>query len=224
MTRRFIVGLLLLLISVGSVFSEEEAGQNRVTIARLKYSGGGDWYYGPTQLPNLIDFIRENSNIPAYYNGKYVELTDDDLFNYPILYMTGHGRIKLSDKEIERLREYLENGGFLLANDDYGLDKSFREMVKRLFPNKELVELPFSHEIYHCFYDFPNGLPKIHEHDGNPPQGFGVFCGGRLVIFYDHESDIGDGWEDPNVYNDPEEKREAALKMGLNIVFYALTH
>ncbi len=138
--------------------------------------------------------------------------------------MTGHGNVRFTEKERERLRTYLTGGGFLHADDNYGMDASFRREIEKIFPDKELVELPFDHEIFHCFYDFPHGLPKIHEHDGKPAQGFGIFHEGRLIIFYTYECDLGDGWEDPDVHKDPPEKREAALKMGTNIIIYAMTH
>jgi len=147
---------------------------------------------------------------------------DKELFNYPFLFMTGHGNVRFTDEEIDRLRNYLTHGGFLFANDSYGLDKFFREEMKKVFPDKELVELPANHGIYHCYYDFPNGLPKIHKHEGKPAQGFGIFYENRLVVFYVYESDITDGWEDPEVHQDPPEKRELALKMGVNIVTWVL--
>ena len=193
------------------------------TIAQLKYGGGGDWYANPSALPNLIEFARDNAGIPAIYTGKYVEPTDDDFFNYPYLHMTGHGNVKFTDKEIERLRTYLTNGGFLHADDNYGMDASFRREMKRVFPDKELIELPFDHEIYHSFFNFPAGLPKIHEHDGKPPQGFGIFHDGRLVVYYTYETDLGDGWEDSSVHGNPEDVRLKALRMGTNIIVYAMT-
>lgn len=193
------------------------------TIAQLKYGGGGDWYANPSALPNLIEFARDNAGIPAFYTGKYVEPTDDDFFNYPYLHMTGHGNVKFTDKEIERLRTYLTNGGFLHADDNYGMDESFRRMMKQVFPDNEFVELPFDHEIYHSFFDFPAGLPKIHEHDGEPAQGFGIFHDGRLVVYYTYETDLGDGWEDPSVHENPEDVRLKALRMGTNIIVYAMT-
>ena len=194
------------------------------TIARLKYSGGGDWYNGPTEIPNLLAFIREQTSIQTGDEEAHVEIMDEDLFAYPILYLTGHGNIRFTEAEVRRLRIYLENGGFLLANDDYGLDRPFRREVARLFPDKELVELPPSFEIFHEPFNFPNGLPKIHEHDGGRPEALGLFHEGRLVIFYNFNSDIGDGWDDPEVHGDPPEKRSAALRMGTNVVVWALSH
>lgn len=218
--------LSLILQDTGAQLPQEQFTPKKsnlgFTIARLKYSGGGDWYWGPSALPNLLKFIAENTNIKVNNEEVKVSLLDENLYNYPFLWLTGHGNIKFNDEEVERLRTYLTAGGFLLANDSYGLDAAFRREIKKVFPDQELVELPFSHGIYHCYYDFPNGLPKIHKHDGKPPQGFGIFHNNRLVVFYVYESDIGDGWEDPNVHNDPPEKREAALKMGTNIVMWVL--
>ncbi len=193
------------------------------TIARLKYGGGGDWYCDPSSLPNLLKAINERTTIRAAPKEVVVELTDPNLFKYPYLYMTGHGEVRFTEEETKILRQYLTNGGFLHADDCYGMDSSFRREMRRVFPNVPLIELPFDHAIYHSFYDFPDGLPKIHEHDNKPPQGFGIFYENRLVVFYSYETDLGDGWEDPAVHNDPPEKRESALKMGINIVVYALT-
>jgi len=205
---------------------QESVNQNpsAFTIARLKYAGGGDWYWGSSAIPNMLNFLKENTNIPVKDEEVRVSLMDEELFSYPFLYLTGHGNIRFTDRELERLRDYLTHGGFLFANDSYGLKDAFFREIKRLFPDKEPVELPFSHGIYNCFYRFPNGLPKIHKHDEKPPQGFGIFHQGRLVIFFVYESDIGDGWEDPQVHNDPPEKREAALKMGVNIITWPLSN
>ena len=194
------------------------------TVARLKYPGGGDWYWGSSALPNLLSYIEKNTNIPVNSDEVRVEVRDDRLFEYPFLYATGHGNVHFSDEDIERLRRYLLGGGFLFFNDSYGMDQSIRREVQRLFPDRALVELPFSHPIYHCYYDFPNGLPKIHEHDNKPAQGFAILDGERVILFYAYEADIGDGWEDPQVHNDPPPKRDAALRMGTNLAFYALTH
>ncbi len=193
------------------------------TIARLKYGGGGDWYCDPSSLPNLLKAINERTNIRAAPKEAVVELTNPDIFKYPYLYMTGHGNVKFSDEEVKILRNYLINGGFLHADDCYGMDSSFRKEIARVFPDSPLIPLPFDHPIYHSFYDFPEGLPKIHEHDNKPAQGFGIFYNNRLVLFYSYETDLGDGWEDPDVHNDPPEKREQALRMGINIVVYVLT-
>lgn len=202
---------------------QQSPPQNLFTIARLKYGGGGDWYWGPSSLPNLLAYIRQHANIPTATDEARVAIMDDNFFSFPFLYMTGHGNIRFTDEEVRRLRTFLTKGGFLLANDSYGLDKAFRREMKKVFPEEELVELPFSHPVFHVPFELPGGVPKIHQHDGKPPRGFGIFYKGRLVVFYDYEADIGDGWEDPAVYNDPSEKHEAALKMGANVVFYALT-
>ena len=194
------------------------------TMARLKFDGGGDWYNGPTEIPNLLAFIRSRTTIHTAEREARVEIMDEDLFAYPVLYLTGHGNIRFTEDEVVRLRTYLEHGGFLFANDDYGLDKAFRREITRTFPDKELVELPPSFGIFQHPFPFPDGLPKIHEHDGKRPQAFGIFHEGRLVVFYNYESDLGDGWNDAAVHNDPPEKRDAALKMGTNVVIWALTH
>ncbi|HEC78552.1 MAG TPA: DUF4159 domain-containing protein [candidate division WOR-3 bacterium] len=199
-------------------------GQYDFTIARVKYSGGGDWYSDPSSLPNLLREIRERTSIRTPLKEDIVEISDPDLFKYPYLYLTGHGNIHFSDKELKILRSYFAAGGFLHADDNYGMDSSFRREIKKVFPDSPLVELPLDHPIYHSFYDFPDGLPKIHEHDGKPAQGFGIFYEGRLVVFYTYQCDLGDGWENPEVHNDPPEKREAAFRMGINIVVYSLTH
>ncbi len=195
-----------------------------VTIARLRYDGGGNWYWGRSAVPNMHKFLMENTSIPVNDIEINVRATDADLFKYPFLFLTGHGNISFSDNEATALRIYLENGGFLFANDSYGLARAFRREMKKIFPDRELMELPFTHPIYHSRYDFPNGLPKIHKHDEKPPQGFGIIIDERVCVFFAYESDIGDGWEDPEVYNDPSEKRLAALRMGANLVTYALIH
>ena len=214
--------IFLVVILISSVIADENGG--KFTIARLKYGGGGDWYSDPSSLPNLLKFINENTKMDVYLNESRVSITDNDFLSYPYLYMTGHGNVKFSDVEVEQLRKYFTAGGFLHIDDNYGLDKSLRREVKKIFPNHALVELPNDHEIYHCFYKFPKGLPKIHEHDNKPSQGFGIFLEGRLVLFYTYECDLGDGWESSNIHNDPEQKRLEALRMGTNIIIYALTH
>jgi Domain of unknown function (DUF4159) len=200
----------------------DPAEEYSVRIARVKYGGGGDWYSDPSSLPNWLSEFEKRTGIQTYPEEKVVSLTDENLRAYPFLYMTGHGTIRLTPEEVEALRAHLEAGGFLYADDNYGMDVSFRKMVSELFPEEPLEELPNSHPIYHVFYDLP-GLPKIHEHNGKPPQGLGVTLNGRLVLFYSYESDIGDGLEDPRVHNDPEEKRELAMKMAVNILMYAIT-
>jgi len=194
-------------------------------IARVKYGGGGDWYGNKTSLRNLLRALKERTNVKVASEEEVtVSIMDEEFFNYPFLWISGHGNVRFTKKEAERLRKHLMTGGFLFADDDYGMDKSFREQMKLVFPDKELVELPLSSEIYHCFYDFPNGPPKIHEHDALPPQGNAIVHEGRVVVFYTHEADIGDGLEDPDIHGDPPEKREEAMKMAVNVVVYSLTH
>jgi hypothetical protein len=194
-------------------------------IARLKYNGGGDWYGNKTSLQNLLRALRERTSVKvASDKEETVEIMDNEFFNFPFLWMSGHGNVRFTGREAERLREHLTTGGFLFADDDYGMDKSFREQMKQVFPDKQLVELPFSHPIYHSFYELPNGPPKIHEHDGLPPRGYAIVYEGRVVVFYTHEADIGDGLEDPEIHGDPPAKREEAMKMAINVVLYSLTH
>jgi hypothetical protein len=195
------------------------------SIARLKYGGGGDWYSNPSSLPNLLKALKERTSVAVDVDRESrVEIMAEELFDYPMLYMNGHGTVKFTNAEVKRLRRYLTSGGFLWADDNYGMDKSFRQEIGRVFPESPMVELPFSHDIYHMFYDFPKGLPKIHEHDGGPPGGFGIYYEGRLVVFYTFDTDIGDGLEDPDVHGDPPDKREAAMRTAVNIVLYAMTH
>jgi len=197
---------------------------SKFVIARVKYEGGGDWYNDPSSELNMLRFLKQQTDIDVdVRTEQYVEVGSEKLFSYPFVFMTGHGSISLTDREAQNLRAYLENGGFLYVDDDYGFDKAFRREMKKVFPEKELVELPFSHGIYHVHYDFPNGLPKIHEHDKKPPQGYGIFHEGRLVLFYTYESNLADGWADPDVHKNPEEVRQKALRMGLNIIVWALT-
>jgi len=195
---------------------------SRAHVARVKYGGGGDWYGDPSSLANLQREFEARTGIPAARNEIVIELGDPGLFAHPFLYMTGHGNIKLTRDELEKLRAHLEAGGFLWADDCYGMDASFRRTMKELFPERELVLLPLDHGIYRGFYNL-EGPPKIHEHDGKPPQGYGITDGERLMVFYTYESDIGDGLEDADVHNDPTEKREQAIRMAVNIFYYALT-
>jgi hypothetical protein len=173
---------------------------------------------------NLLQFINNNTDIKVNPEYVFVDIATNDLFQYPILFITGHGNIVLSDSDVEKLRMYCERGGFIYIDDDYGMDKSIRREVKKVFPNTELVELPFNHSIYNIVYDFTNGPPKTHEHDNNPPQGFGIYIDERLVLYYTYESNPSDGWADERVHNNPVEKREEALKFGANIIIYALTN
>ena len=193
------------------------------TIARLQYNGGGDWYSDPSSLPNLLRFINEHTQIDAAGEEARVKIMDEELYSYPYLYMTGHGNIAFSSEETTRLRHYLESGGFLHADDNYGLDQSFRREMRKVFPNAEWVELPPDHPLFHCHFNLPEGLPKVHEHDGKRPQALGLFIAKRLTVLYTYEADLGDGWEDPHVHNDPDSKRLAALKMGANIAVWALS-
>lgn len=218
-----LIYVLLLLLAIS--FSQPAAAQDAdsFNLARIKYSGGGDWYNNPSSLRNLAEFARQH--VPIAINPEYddVEIGSPDLFDYPFAFLTGHGNITLNQAEASNLREYLRNGGFLYVDDDYGLDEHFREVIQQVFPDEELIELPFDHPIYHQVFSFDEGLPKIHEHDGKPPQGFGIFLEGRLALFYTYETNLGDGWANPDVHNDPEAIREQALQMGTNILIYALT-
>jgi hypothetical protein len=192
-----------------------------MTIGRLHYDGGGDWYANPSSLPNLLHAVGTRTRLRIAPQERVVTLSDDDLWNLPYIYMTGHGNVHFSDADLAVLRRYLEQGGFLHADDNYGLDASIRRELERLWPGRPLVEVPLDHPIYHLVYDFPKGIPKIHVHDGKPAQGFGIFIDGRLAVYYSYQSDLGDGWEDPEVHHDPPEKREAALRMGVNLLAYA---
>ena len=198
-------------------------GSGPVTIARLQYDGGGDWYANPSSLPNLLAEVEARTGIATADREVAVRPTDPSLRDYPFLYMTGHGNVHFTPDERLALRRYLLGGGFLHADDNYGLDESFREEIARVFPDRELVELPPEHPVFHAPYEFADGLPKIHEHDGAPPQAFGIFHQGRLVVIYTYETDLGDGWEDPDVHEDPPEVREEALRMGVNIFVFAMT-
>ena len=211
--------LVLIILIFSSI--ESFAQTSSVKIALLKYNGGGDWYANlETSLPNLIKFTNKNLHTNIDEKQGIVEVGSPDIFNYPIVHMTGHGNVIFSQHDVENLRTYLLSGGFLHIDDNYGLDKYVRREMKKVFPNIDFVELPFSFPIYHQKYNFLKGLPKIHKHDGKPPQGFGIFYKGRLVCFYTYECDLGDGWEDQIIHNDSEETRLKALKMGANIISY----
>ena len=192
-------------------------------IARVQYSGGGDWYCDPSSLPNLLNYLNNNTPISTYPEEVRIKLSDDKAIQYPYLYLTGHGNIKFNENEIIALRSMLLDGAFLHVDDNYGLDKPFRREIKKVFPNKNLVELPKNHEIFNSYFNFPNGLPKIHEHDKKPPQAFALFHKKRMILLYTYESDLGDGWEDPSVHQNPWAIRESALKMGVNIIYFALS-
>jgi hypothetical protein len=215
---------MVLLAGISDAQIGKPTNPSAVTIARLRYDGGGNWYWGRTAIPNLHKFMAENTKIEVADSEVVVTATDPELFKYPFLFLTGHGNIRFSDDEVTALRIYLENGGFLFANDSYSLAESFRREISRVFPDKQLVELPFNHPIYHNRFDFPNGLPKIHQHDGKPAQGFAIILGDRVAVYFTYESDIGDGLEDAEVYNDTPEKHLASLQMATNLVTYALTH
>lgn len=223
--KLFLSVLITLFIS-SNVFSQSD-GTNKNSspfkIARLKYSGGGDWYNDPSAEINMMEYLKKNTTIdvdePLFYS---VSVSSDDIFNYPFILITGHGNIEFSADEVARLRKYCESGGFLYADDDYGMNDSFKREIKKVFPDEELKELPFTHKIYNSQFSFPNGLPKIHEHDQKPAQGFGIYSGGRLCVYYTYETNISDGWADTKEHQDPPEKREEAFKMGTNIIVYSL--
>ncbi len=215
---RLLIVIVLFCCSLGV------SGQGMLKIAKLKYSGGGDWYANKTALPNLIKFANQELNTSLAPEEDVVDVSSADIFLYPYVYMTGHGNVVFSENDAANLRKYLIGGGFLHIDDNYGLDKFVRIELKKVFPELELVELPFDHPIYHQKFKFPKGLPKIHEHDGKPSQGLGLVYEGRLVVFYSFESDLGNGWEDQRIHNDPEEKRQLALRMGANILSYCFTN
>jgi hypothetical protein len=222
--RLLYIQLLLMALSATLLEAQTPRVESQFRIARLKYSGGGDWYNDPSGEVNLLTFAHAASGIDADPKYEFTDISSDNFFSYPLLFMTGHGNISFSDYEVKRLRTYLEHGGFLYADDDYGMDQAFRREIRKVFPDNPLVELPFSYGMYHCLFDFPNGPPKTHEHNGKPPQGFGIFLDGRLVVYYTYESNPSDGWVDPEVHKDPEEKRQEALRFGTNILVWVLTH
>ena len=214
--KSFITTAVILLVTniiLGQEFS----------IARVNYGGGGDWYCDPSSIPNMLNYLTKNTSIKADHDEYRIKLTTKELRGHPYLYMTGHGNIRFTDEEIIQLREYLMGGGFLHTDDNYGLNTSFRREMKRVFPDRDFVELPHDHAVFHSYFDMPNGLPKIHEHDGKPPQLFALYNEDRIMVIYSFESDLGDGWEDEEVHNDPPELRVAALQMGVNIIYFALT-
>jgi hypothetical protein len=213
----------ILCLAVYLTFQTLAAQPPAFRIAKLRYNGGGDWYANKTSLNNLIAFCNRTFRMNIAPEEEVVEVGSPEIFSYPFVHMTGHGNVVFSDAEALNLRKYLLAGGFLHIDDNYGLDKFIRLEMKKVFPELEPVELPFTHPVYHQKFEFPQGLPKIHEHDGKPPQGFGWIFEGRLVCFYSYECDLGNGWEDQSVHNDPEEKRQQALRMGANLLMYALT-
>jgi hypothetical protein len=218
---KYIIILILFI-----AFNELTAQKNNslFSIPRVKYSGGGDWYNDPSCEVNLLNFISKNTNIRTNPQYKYVDLATNEIFEYSFLFLTGHGNVNFSEKEVKNLRVFLENGGFLYIDDDYGIDPFIRKEMKKVFPEQSFVELPFTHGIYSCHFQFPNGVPKIHEHDDKAPKGYGLFSNNRLVVFYTYESNPSDGWADADVHKDSPEKRELALKFGTNIVVWALKH
>ena len=214
--KSFITTAVILLVTniiLGQEFS----------IARVNYGGGGDWYCDPSSIPNILSYLTKNTSIKADQDEYRIKLTTKELRGHPYLYMTGHGNIRFTDEEIIQLREYLMGGGFLHTDDNYGLNTSFRREMKRVFPDRDFVELPHDHAVFHSYFDMPNGLPKIHEHDGKPPQLFALYNEDRIMVIYSYESDLGDGWEDEEVHNNSPELRVAALQMGVNIIYFALT-
>jgi hypothetical protein len=215
--------LMVALAALAAPLVAQETGPTpALAIGRLHYDGGGDWYANPSSLPNLLAAIHDRTAIRVAPHEVAVRLTDPELWDVAYLHMTGHGNVHWTDDELKILRRWLLQGGFLHADDNYGMDESFRREIARLFPDRPLVEVPLDHPIYHLIYDLPRGLPKIHEHDGKPAQGFGIFVNGRLVVYYSYQSDLGDGWEDEAVHHDPPEKHEAALRMGVNLFAYAV--
>lgn len=220
----FILSVIIFGSSLAQLGDTSKPG-SKFRIARLKYSGGGDWYNDPSAEVNMMDYLKKNTTIEMDNSKFYsVDVSSDDIFDYPFILMTGHGNIDLSESEVLRLRKYCQSGGFLYADDDYGMDESFRREIKKVFPDNEIKEIPFDHPIYKIHYPFPSGLPKIHEHDGKPPQGFGIFYNGRLCVYYTFETNISDGWANTEEHNDPPEKREESFKMGTNIIVYALSN
>ncbi len=216
--RHFIL-LLSLLVAPSSFPGAMET----ITIARIKYGGGGDWYSNPTSLPNLLKFARESAGIAAADREEVVSLSGGEIFRYPVAYINGHGNVSFTPEEAGVLRRYLIGGGFLIADDNYGMDKSFRREMRKVFPGEDLVLLPKSHPVFSAPFSLPGGIPKVHEHDGEPAQAYAVFHEGRMVVFYSFQADLGDGWEDASVHNDPVEIRTAALRMGTNLIAWALS-
>lgn len=217
MIKKFFIVFLVLLNTV------LQAQTPSYRIAKLKYGGGGDWYANKTSLPNLISFCNKNLHSNIAPEEEIVEVGSKEIFQYPFIHMTGHGNVVFSDAEAQNLRQYLLGGGFLHIDDNYGMDRFVRLEMKKVFPELEFIELPFNHPIYHQKYPFNNGLPKVHEHDGKPARGYGLIHQGKLICFYSYECDLGNGWEDKQIYNDSDEIRLKALQMGANIVFFALS-
>ncbi len=224
MQKTIFIHLLTILLFTTVSEAQLARASSALKIPRVKYSGGGDWYNDQSAEVNLLNFIKQNVGLDVDARYEFVEIGSENFFSYPVAFLTGHGNIVLSETEVRRLRTYLENGGFLYVDDDYGLDKAIRRELKKVFPDKDLVELPFNHGIYRAPFDFPNGPPKTHAHDEKPARGLGLFHNGRLVLYYTTETNPSDGWADPDVHNDPEPKRQEALKFGTNIIMWALTN
>ena len=214
--------LSIILISKSFLFSEN-IPPGAFSITRIHYGGGGDWYSDPSSLPNLLEYLSDHANLTVNPIEKRAIIGDDVFSQSSYLYLTGHGNINFNEEELQFLRDHLMAGAFLHADDNFGMDKSFRREMKKVFPEKDWVELPLEHPIFNIYYKFPNGLPKVHEHEKNPPQALGLFNEGKLMVLYTFESDLGDGWEDGRVHNDPEDVRVSALEMGTNIILYALS-
>ena len=214
------LNILCLLIFAGFIFPQSKGD---FQIARVKYQGGGDWYNDPSAEVNLLNFVQQNTNIKVDARYQFVDVSSDEIYSYPFLFITGHGNIVFSNDDVYRLRKYLESGGFLYIDDDYGLDNAVRREMKKVFSQNDFVELPFSYGLYHSLYKFENGPPKTHEHDKKAPRGYGIFINNRLAVYYTYESNPSDGWADATVHNDPPDKREEALKFGTNIVVWALS-
>jgi hypothetical protein len=207
---------------LGLVLALNVAAQSSYQVAVIKYKGGGDYYSNPTSMPNMVQYCNTNLNMNINDEVPFVEVGSIEIFDYPLVHLTGHGNVLFSMNDADNLRDYLTGGGFLHIDDNYGLDQFIRPQMKKVFPDLDFIEISFDHPIYHQAYDFNQGLPKVHEHDGNPPQGFGLFYEGRMVCFYSYEADLGDGWEDAEVHNDSDETRLKALRMGANIFQFAL--
>ncbi len=216
-----IVSLLCSMVVLPVHSSLQRTGE--FVMARVKFGGGGDWYNDPSSDVNLLKFLEQTTTLKTHPEFTFVELNSDNVFAYPFLFLTGHGNVEFDQGEVRRLRSYLNNGGFLYIDDDYGLDKTIRREMKKVFPEKEFVLLPFEHELFHCLYSFPQGAPKVHEHDDKPSQTYGLFANGRLCVVYTFESNPSDGWADPEVHNDPPAVRQRALEFGANVVWYSLT-
>jgi hypothetical protein len=221
---KFFIAILVVITMLHDAHAQPARVSSAFKIARLKYAGGGDWYNDQSAEVNLLRFVRDNTTINVEPTYEFVDVNSEQLFTYPFIFLTGHGNVVFNENEVQRLRAYLENGGFLYADDDYGMDKAFRREMKKIFPAQDMVELPFTHPIYRAPFDFSSGPPKTHEHDKKPPQGYGLFHNGRLVVYYTAESNPSDGWADADVHNNPPEKRQEALRFGANIIVYALTN